>query len=52
VVLYTFVSEANRDTQMQVLHKESGTRFTVSVPAQRSAMVLLERSTGKIIGRL
>jgi hypothetical protein len=52
VVLYTFVSEANRDTQMQVLHKESRTRFTVSVPAQRSAMVLLERSTGKIIGRL
>jgi hypothetical protein len=52
VVLYTFVSEANRDTQMQVMHKESRTRFTVSVPAQRTAMVLLERRTGRIIGRL
>jgi len=52
VVLYTFVSEANGDTEIQVMHKESRTRFTVSVPAQRTAMVLLERRTGRIIGRL
>ena len=52
VVLYTFVSETDRDTQMQVTHLESRTPFPVSVPAQRSAMVLLERKTGKIIGRL
>jgi hypothetical protein len=52
VVLYTFVSETDRDTQMQVTHLESQTRFPVSVPAQRTAMVLLERKTGKIIGRL
>lgn len=52
VVLYTFISETDRDTQMHVTHLESQTRFPVSVPAQRTAMVLLERRTGKIIGRL
>jgi Cellulase (glycosyl hydrolase family 5) len=52
VVLYTFVSETDRDTQMQVTHLESRTPFTVSIPAQRTAMVLLERKSGKIIGRM
>jgi cellulase (glycosyl hydrolase family 5) len=52
VVLYTFVSETDRDTLMGVTHLESRTPFTVNVPAQRTAMVLLERKTGKIIGRL
>ena len=52
VVLYTFVSETDRDTQLQVTHLESRTSFPVSVPAQRTAMVLLERKTGKIIGRM
>jgi hypothetical protein len=52
VVLYTFVSEASRDMDMRVTHLESRTPFTVSVPAQRTAMVLLERKTGKIIGRM
>lgn len=52
VVLYTFVSEVSRNTEMQVTHLESKTPFTVSVPAQRTAMVLLERKTGKIIGRM
>ena len=52
VVLYAFVSETDRDTQMQVTHLESRTPFSVSVPAQRTAMILLERKTGKIIGRM
>ncbi|HJT26692.1 MAG TPA: hypothetical protein VJ784_04705, partial [Pyrinomonadaceae bacterium] len=52
VVLYTFISETDRDTQMQVTHLESRTPFPISIPAQRTAMVLLERRTGKIIGRL
>jgi len=52
VVLYTFVSEVARDTEMRVTHLESKTPFTVFVPAQRTAMVLLERKTGKIIGRM
>ena len=49
VVLYTFVSEIDRDTQMQVTHLESKTRFAVSVPAERTAMVLIERRTGKVL---
>jgi hypothetical protein len=52
VVLYTFVSETNRDTRMHVTHLESRTRFAVSVPAQRTAMVLLDRKNGQIIARL
>jgi len=52
VVLYTFVSETDRDTRMEVTHLESRTRFSVNVRAQRTAMVLLERKTGKIIGRM
>ena len=49
VVLYTFVSETDRDTQLQVTHLESRTRFNVSVQAGRTAMVLLERKTGKVL---
>lgn len=49
VVLYTFVSEIDRDKQMQVTHLESNTRFSVSVPAERTAMVLIERRTGKVL---
>jgi hypothetical protein len=51
VVLYTFVSEINRDTQLRVTDVESRTPFNVSVPAGRTAMVLLERKTGRVIGR-
>ena len=51
-VLYTFISEIDRDTRMLVTHNVSRTRFPVTVPAQRTAIVLLERLTGKIIGRL
>ena len=49
VVLYTFVSEISRDTRMQVTHVESRTRFNVTVPAQRTAMVLIDRKTGKVL---
>ena len=51
-VLYTFVSEIDRDTRLQVTHNPSRTRFPVTILAQRTAMVLLERHTGRIIGRL
>ena len=51
VALYTFVSETDRDTQMQVTHLESRTRFNVSVPAGRTAMVLLDRKTGRVLSK-
>jgi len=49
VVLYTFVSESNDTMRTVVTHLESRTRFTVMVPAQRTAMVLIDRKTGKVL---
>jgi hypothetical protein len=43
VVLYTFVSETDRDTKMTVTHLETKKRFDVLVRAGRTAMVLVER---------
>jgi Cellulase (glycosyl hydrolase family 5) len=47
VVLYTFVSETDRDTAMQVTDLQTQARFSVSVPAGRTAMVMLDRRNGK-----
>src|SRR5262249_40204536 len=49
VVLYTFVSEIDRDTQLTVTHHESRTRFDVLVPAERTATGLIERRSGLIL---
>ena len=49
VVLYTFVSETNRDTTMQVTDLRTKARFPVSVPAGRTAMVMIDRRTGSRI---
>jgi hypothetical protein len=43
VVLYTFVSETDRDMRMMVTHLETKRRFNLVVPAGRTAMVLIER---------
>ncbi len=47
VVLYTFVSEIDRDTTMQVTDLETKTRFAVTVSGGRTALTLLDRRTGK-----
>lgn len=49
VVLYTFVSESNRDTSLQVTDLQTKTRFAVNVPAGRTAMVMIDRRTGTLI---
>ncbi|HEY0726915.1 MAG TPA: hypothetical protein VGD38_02525, partial [Pyrinomonadaceae bacterium] len=49
VVLYTFVSETNKDTTMQVTDLQTRARFSVTVPAGRTAMVMIDRRTGKRI---
>jgi Beta-galactosidase len=49
VVLYTFVSEGNKNTRTMVTHLESQSEFTVLIPAQRTAMVLVDRKTGKVL---
>ena len=43
VVLYTFVSETDRDVRMTVTHLETKERFNVVVPAGRTKMVLIDR---------
>ncbi|HEX2268615.1 MAG TPA: beta-galactosidase, partial [Pyrinomonadaceae bacterium] len=52
VVLYTFVSEIDRDTTMEVIHLETKSSFPVTVRGDRTAMVLLDRKNGKILARL
>ena len=49
VVLYTFVSETNRDTTLQVTDLQTKARFPVTVPAGRTAMVMIDRRTGRRI---
>jgi hypothetical protein len=49
VVLYTFVSETNRDTAMQVTDLQTKARFAVNVPAGRTAMVMIDRRNGSRI---
>jgi hypothetical protein len=44
VVLYTFISEIDRDVRMTVTHLESKERFNVVVPAGRTKMVLISRT--------
>jgi len=51
-ILYTFVSETDRDTAVHVTDRESGAVFAVSVPAQRSVLMFVNRKDGKILGKL
>ncbi len=53
VVLYTFVSEMHGDTRMQITDRETGARFSVVVPAERTALVLVDREDcGSVLARL
>jgi len=51
-ILYTFVSESDRDEEVHVLDKETKTAFTAEVPAQRTALVFLSRKDGTILAKL
>lgn len=51
VALYTFISDTDRDRMVQVTHLETRTRFPVLVSAERTAMVLLDRKSGKILSK-
>ena len=52
VVMYTFVSETDRDTEVSFKHSETKTPIQVTVPAQRTAIVFVNRKDGKIISQL
>ena len=47
VVLYTFVSETERDTDLQLTDVPTRKRFSVTVPAGRTSLVLIDRHTGR-----
>jgi hypothetical protein len=47
VVLYTFVSETERDTDLQLTDVPTRKRFSVTVPAERTSLVLIDRHTGR-----
>ncbi|HEX5965006.1 MAG TPA: hypothetical protein VFY51_03715, partial [Pyrinomonadaceae bacterium] len=49
VVLYTFISETDQDTTMQVTHLEPPVKFSVTVRAERTAFVLLDRKSGTVL---
>jgi len=48
-VLYTLVSECDRDTEVKWIHRESNTPLSVTVRAQRSALVFVNRKNGKML---
>jgi hypothetical protein len=51
VVLYTFISETDQDTTMQVTHLEKPVPFPVTVRAERASFVVLDRKSGEILSR-
>jgi hypothetical protein len=51
-VLYTFVSESERDTTLQVTNAAGKTAFTVKLPAQRAVFALLDRLTGRTLAMM
>jgi len=51
-VLYTLISECDRDTDILLTHLEPKTELKISVPAGRVAMVFIDRKKGKVLGEL
>jgi hypothetical protein len=51
VVLYTLVSECDRDTDVTFTHRESNTPVSITVRAQRSALMFVNRKTGKVLAQ-
>jgi phosphopantetheinyl transferase (holo-ACP synthase) len=50
-VLYTLVSECDRDTDIKLTHRETNTPVNITVRAQRSALVFVDRKTGKVLAQ-
>lgn len=51
VVLYTFISESDRDKMINLTHLEARSRVAVGVAAGRVTMIVLERKSGKLLSR-
>ncbi len=50
-VLYGFVSELGTATQIQVTDDETATEVEVALEPGRAALALLDRRSGRILGR-
>jgi hypothetical protein len=50
-VLYLFMSESAQDQQVDITDKVTGAHLAFTMPAQRSRLLLLDRKTGKELGR-
>ena len=48
-VLYTFVSETDRDATITLRHRGTTAALSVNVPAGRTTFVLLDRQSGRLI---
>ncbi|MBI1807142.1 MAG: cellulase family glycosylhydrolase [Ignavibacteria bacterium] len=51
-VLCTLVSECDRDTELTLTHHESGATVEVTVPAERTSLIVLRRMDGKVLAKL
>jgi hypothetical protein len=49
VVLYTFISETDKDMKINVTHLETQSQFSVTVRAERTFMVIVDRKSGKLL---
>ncbi len=50
-VLYLFVSESGRDEEIAITDKSTGAELRFRLPSQRSALILLDKRTGKVIAK-
>ena len=51
-IMYTFVSECDRDMNVVVSDTQTKAELNVDVPAQRTAVLFLDRRTGKVLAKL
>jgi hypothetical protein len=51
-IMYTFVSEIDRETKINLRHLETKTTIQITVPAQRTSVLFVNRNDGKIISTL
>jgi hypothetical protein len=47
--LYLLVSESSRDEELDILDKRSGQHLKMTLPARRTALVLLDRASGRVL---
>ncbi|MBI3005887.1 MAG: cellulase family glycosylhydrolase [Ignavibacteriales bacterium] len=51
-ILYAFVSESSADEKLTISDGASGSQFEVSVPAQKTMLVFLNKKDGTVLSRL